>query len=433
MRSQENTDSSTGTKDRNPLRIFVVGGGPAGMLASIEAAKAGAEVTLLEKNPRVGRKLSQTGNGRCNYTNLSMTGREYRGMHPEFAETANAVFPPEKLIAYFERLGIMPKYRGTYVYPNSDQASSMVYCLLHEMEHLGIRILYDTAVREIKLCTGNAYDRMHFSVMTEKDCFRCDRVILTAGSKAAPVTGSDGDGYLFAKAFGHRIIPVVPALTAIRCAGRYYKELAGVRTDAVLKLQVDGHTEETERGELQLTDYGISGIPVFQLSRYASYALKDGKKVTVQINFLPECKETEVFGLLRERRKNLYYKTAEDFLTGFLNNKLSSVLLKLAGIQLKETAGRIKDEKLRQLAAVMTDYTAEALSVNPFPNAQCAAGGADTVEIDPHTMESRIVKGLYFAGELLDIDGICGGYNLQFAFSSGYIAGRSAGGRKETV
>lgn len=445
------------------FEVAVIGGGAAGMMAAIEAARTGARVLLIERNSGPGKKLATTGNGRCNFTNLDMedlAGGKYRGKEPEFAKSALLSFPPEKTIEWFRDIGIEPKYRGTYVYPNSDQAASVVAALFDEVKNSGAEVLFDTLIRKIRMDEGGfkafAGKGEDFSVAAEDKSgdhsanteqtgryggflldiegrdtvIRAKKLIIATGSRAVPKTGSTGDGYVFAKAMGHTLVSQVPALTGVKCKGNSYKSMAGVRTDVKLTVKIDGDLIAREEGELQLTDYGISGIPVFQISRFVAYGLRDEREVSVYINFLPGIsdKKEDIFAFFKDRAEKLCHKEMGRFFTGLLNEKLGNMLLELSGIERKLPVSELSHKQLKALSSLCCSFKAECEEVNPFQNAQCAAGGINTAEVDPGTMESKLVKGLYFAGEILDIDGICGGYNLQWAWSSGYIAGRAAAG-----
>ena len=412
--------------------VAVIGGGAAGMMAAIEAARAGAIVTLIEKNAQLGKKLGTTGNGRCNYTNLNMVDRiggKFRGFHPEFAEAALDVLPPEAVLDWFREIGVEPRFRGSYVYPNSDQASAVVDALREELHRLSVKVHYNAEVKSVQ-----RVDDTYFLIQCVDAVVKADRVILAAGSKAAPKTGSNGDGYFIARKLGHRIVPYVPALCGIRCAGDAFKALAGIRTEAALELVVDGHCVDREAGELQLVEYGISGIPVFQLSRYAAYALQEGKKAAVYINFLPgftdkaEDPKERALQLFQQRQQRLVGRKMESFFTGLLHQKLGQLLLRMANVRPEIPVAELSEKQLRSLASLSVRFKAECVEMNGFQQAQVVAGGVDTSEVDPRTMASRLVPGLYFAGEVLDIDGICGGYNLQWAWASGYVAGRHAAG-----
>lgn len=442
--------------------VAVIGGGAAGMMAAIEAARAGAIVTLIEKNAQLGKKLVTTGNGRCNYTNLDMVDRiggKFRGFHPEFAEAALDVLPPEAVLNWFREIGVEPRFRGSYVYPNSDQASAVVDALREELHRLSVKVHYNAEVKSVQRVDGDAEasamkvsmpgktasadgvavsqirqksDAGYFLIQCADAVVKADRVILAAGSKAAPKTGSNGDGYFIARKLGHRIVPYVPALCGIRCAGDAFRALAGIRTEAALELVVDGHCVDREAGELQLVDYGISGIPVFQLSRYAAYALQEGKKAAVYINFLPgfteeaEDPKDRALQLFRQRQQRLAGRKMESFFTGLLHQKLGQQLLRMANVRPELPVAELSEKQLRSLASLSVRFKAECIEMNGFQQAQVVAGGVDTSEVEPRTMASRLVPGLYFAGEVLDIDGICGGYNLQWAWASGFVAGRHA-------
>lgn len=439
--------------------VAVIGGGAAGMMSAIEAARAGAIVTLIEKNAQLGKKLATTGNGHCNYTNLDMVDRiggKFRGFHPEFAEAALDVLPPAAVLDWFREIGVEPRFRGSYVYPNSDQASAVVDALREELHRLSVKVHYNAEVKRVQRVDAEAVasaakasmpgkaasaseirekrDAGYFLIQCTDAVVKADRVILAAGSKAAPKTGSNGDGYFIARKLGHTIVPYVPALCGIRCAGDAFRALAGIRTEAALELVVDGHSVDREVGELQLVDYGISGIPVFQLSRYAAYALQEGKKAAVYINFLPGFTDEAVdprecaLRLYRQRQERLAGRKMESFFTGLLHQKLGQLLLRMASVRPELPVAELSEKQLRSLASLSVRFKAECVEMNGFLQAQVVAGGVDTTEVDPCTMASRLVPGLYFAGEVLDIDGICGGYNLQWAWASGFVAGRHAAG-----
>lgn len=266
-----------------------------------------------------------------------------------------------------------------------------------------------------------------FLLETDKGRFSGKKIIFATGLLAAPKTGSDGSAIPLIKAFGHRFSDVVPALTALQCRESFFKQLAGIRTEAEVSLFIAGENIISERGELQLTDYGISGIPVFQVSRFATKALKKKQAVTAQIDFLPKLSEQEAEQLFESRfREYAHGKTADEAMVGLLNHKLSGVLLKEAHIPQKKPADEVSKEEILQLVKQCRHMEVCVTGSKPFEQAQVCAGGVHTDEIDPQTMESRLVPNVYFAGEVVDIDGMCGGYNLQWAWSSGYVAGRHA-------
>lgn len=408
-------------------RVGIIGGGASGLVAAIGATRNGAEVTIIEHMDRVGKKILSTGNGRCNLTNYKMEENCYRCGRKDFPMQVIRKFDVKDTLDFFTELGIVPKDRNGYVYPNSDQAASVLDVLREEVERLKIKVLLSCQTEKIEKKKNGG-----FFIHTDQGKVETDALILAAGSKAAPSTGSDGSGYEYAKQLGHSVIKPLPALVQLRCQGNMYKQMAGIRTEARVRLQADGMTLASDRGELQITDYGLSGIPVFQVSRYAARALDEKKKVRVYVDFMPGWDDNESFRLLKKRALLLAYKPAEELFTGMLNRKLAQALLKLAGIDGKISCGSLTGKQLEKICKELKEYEAVVMSVNPFANAQVCCGGVDTCEVDETTMESKLCPGLYLCGEILDVDGICGGYNLQFAWSSGMIAGRSAAGCKGT-
>ena len=402
-------------------RIGIVGAGASGLAAAIAAARAGAQVTVIEHMDKAGKKILSTGNGRCNLTNRRMEAECFRCGQKDFPMKVIERFGLEETLGFFEGLGILIKDRNGYLYPYSDQASSVRDVLLQEAERRRVQIHLSCHIERIeeRPCGG-------FVLHTDQGRLSEDALILAAGSKAAPSTGSDGSGYELARQLGHSIIKPLPALVQLRCQGNMYRQMAGVRTEAGVRLLVDGELAAEDRGELQLVDYGLSGIPIFQVSRFAARALDQRRRVTVRVDFMPAWEEREAFGLLKKRASLLGYKPVSDFFTGMLNPKLAQVLIKCSGVNPSLKAGELTGKQLGRILGQLKSYEAIVMSVNPFANAQVCCGGVDTRQVDPRTMQSRIKRGLYFAGEILDADGICGGYNLQFAWSSGVTAGRSA-------
>lgn len=406
-------------------RVLIIGGGASGLTAAIAAASQGASVTILEHMDRVGKKILSTGNGRCNLTNLSMRPENYRCSQRAFPMRVLDRFSVWDTLTFFDEIGIVTKNKNGYIYPNSEQASAVLDCLRLEAEHRGVRMVCGCQVK--KLWQEKRAGKRQFAAETDGERFTADALILATGSKAAPVTGSDGSGYALARSFGHSIIRPLPALVQLRCEGKQYKQLAGIRCEAALKLMIDGKVAASESGELQLTDYGISGIPVFQISRFASVALADQKTVSVLIDFLPSKSREDAKKFLDGRTRRMGYRCCGDLMTGVLNKKLALTLLKLAGISQEETVGQVSGERWERFLQLIKAYEARVTATNSFEQAQVCCGGVDTGEVRPDTLESRLVPGLYLAGELLDVDGICGGYNLQWAWSTGMIAGRCAG------
>lgn len=385
-------------------RVIIVGAGASGLMAAITAAKKGAAVTILEQNEKPGKKICATGNGKCNFTNLTPQEDAYRGECPEFSKSALTQFSVEDTVGFFSRIGIYPINKNNgYLYPHSGQASSVVETLCMEARSLGVKIKTNEFVQDV-FKAGKTW-----KVKTRSWEYESDAVILANGSKASPIAGADGSGYELARKLGHKVIEPLPALTALKCKNTGFSGWAGVRTEGTVTLYIDDVKKAEDTGELQLTDYGVSGIPVFQISRYGIRALEEGRKVALTLNFLPEFSEKQLHHFLEQRRTNCPYKGKKEILTGLFPEKLSKILL-----------------AAKDLEKAISCYPLKVTGYQPFEQAQVCSGGVSAREVNADTMESRKIQGLYFAGELLDIDGKCGGYNLQWAWSSGFVAGNYA-------
>ena len=402
--------------------VAVIGGGAAGMMAAITSAREGARVTILEHKERIGKKILSTGNGRCNFTNTYQTPECYRSDNRDFAWNIIQKFNVEKTISFFKELGIYPKDRNGYLYPYSDQAAAILEVLQIEVAKLDICVMTEINVLDIQPV------KKGIRITTDKKTITTDSVILACGSKAAPVTGSDGSGYQLAKLFGHRIVPVLPALVQLRCAEKFYKSISGVRVQGTVEIYADDIFLASDTGEIQLTNYGISGIPVFQVSRYAAKALYKKQSVTAVLNFMPDMNKEEFLLFLQERITLCPYKTLDEFFTGVFPKKLCELWIQLSRLPKEMRVSDLSGEQLEKLVLLIQHLRTHITETNSFEQAQICCGGVDTTEINPDTLESNYVPGIYFAGELLDVDGICGGYNLQWAWSSGFVAGKEAAG-----
>jgi len=400
--------------------VIIIGGGAAGLMAAITCARQGKRVLVLEQKERVGKKILATGNGKCNFTNTFQDPSCYRSDNKEFPEQALKLFGSDNTVTFFEELGIMTKNKNGYLYPNSGQAASILDVLRLELEVLGVSVVCDEKISSVRK------KKNQFLVTGQKGTYHGRKVIVCTGGKASPQHGSDGNGYGIAKELGHSMTKVVPALTGLKASNGFCKGLAGVRTDAKVSLVVDGESVCQDTGELQLTNYGVSGIPVFQICRYAGRALSDKRRVEVLVDFFPQFEKEVLLNLIIERKKRYPQKTMEDVLIGVLNKKIIFTLLKESKIKPEAFARNIDREQILILCNLMKALTFKIVDTNGFEQAQVSAGGVDTTEIDEQTMESKFVKGLYFAGEIMDVDGICGGYNLQWAWTSGYLAGLNA-------
>ncbi|MCM1263852.1 MAG: aminoacetone oxidase family FAD-binding enzyme [Butyrivibrio sp.] len=422
-------------------KIAVIGGGAAGMMAAVWASDKDTLVEIYERNDRVGKKLLATGNGKCNFSNANMGSDAYYGSAVSFYDKLYSEFGMMQTVDFFSQSGMLIKNRDGYLYPASEQASTVLDVLRIELERRGVRIHTGNKVEKIEkddkngkfrviTAGGKAGGEMGFAKEIDKEAWY-DAVILACGGKAAPSTGSDGLGIKIAESLGHHAVPMVPALVQLRCREDFFKSIAGVRTQAKLTLNIDGGAVCSIKGELQLTDYGISGIPVFCFSREASYALLHKKKVTVDIDFLPQFGEgaddaSEEYGsFFKERWIRRADLSLEQFLTGIANKKINQLIIRLAGCKPHETAASVSEDKRAVLEGLYRKLTVSVYAANGFEHAQVSAGGIPAKELT-YELESKLVSGLYFAGEIIDIDGICGGYNLQWAWTSGVTAGRAA-------
>ena len=407
-------------KSTKLLDVIVIGAGASGMMAAITAAKRGKSVAILERMNKPGKKILATGNGKCNFTNNNMDTSRFHG-NIQLIQSVLDRFSKEDTLSFFHEIGIWPKEKNGYYYPNSGQAVSVVEAFNHELNRLHVPVYLEQEVLDL------FPDKYGFRIKTVQTSYTCRNVIVASGLLAASKLGSDGSMFSVIKELGHRFVPVLPALCGFYAKGIPFSKVAGVRCDANLTLKIDGDTAATEHGELQLTDYGISGIPVFQISSPAVRALYEKKTVAVAIDFLPEISSEMLcteFALRMERSKT--EEKADRLLSGLLNQKLIPVLLKYAGIHSNEMLENITSERMERLSAGIHDCQVTLEKVRDFEFAQVCTGGIRTEEIDEKTLESRLLSGLYFAGEILDVDGICGGYNLQWAWTSGYVAGTSA-------
>lgn len=422
-------------------RIAIIGGGAAGLVAAITAARQDAHVIVLEHKDRVGKKILATGNGRCNYTNAKMdsscfySGDQRQSAASPLINRLLSRYPTKKILDFFTEIGVEPSERDGYYYPASGQAAAVLDCLRYECERLGVEIHCNTEVLSVQPMIGGfrikTYDLdptkdgiQEKNVVTST--IKADRVILCCGGQTSPVTGSDGSGYRLASDLGHRIVTPFPALTGLKAEPKRFKPLAGIRTRVHATLHVEGKQIRQETGELQLTENGLSGIVIFQLSHPAIQAYLQKKKTEIHINYLPHLEEGEVFSFLRHRRDLLSHKELQEWGVGLFPKKLWLQLCKEVGLSLTMTASQMDNRGLARLQAVITDFTVPVIGYLGYDRAQVTAGGVDLREINAETFESRKVSGLHFAGEILDVDGICGGYNLHFAWASGMAAAEAA-------
>lgn len=391
--------------------VVIIGGGASGLAAAISAARLGATVTILEKNSKCGKKLLITGNGRCNFWNEDQDIVHYHSYNKDLL--AEFLDNDDFVLKFFDSLGIVYNNKGGGYYPFSNQALTVQNILVTECQRLGVEIIYNFDVFKVE----------------KKDCFfindkiKAKKVIVASGSKAASKTGSDGFGYDIALGFGHKITKVLPSLVQLKGDEDFFKKWSGIRVLSEVKLYENGKFIKKEFGELQLTDYGLSGICIFNLSGIVSSGLDKNFKEVVGINFMPWT--NDALGELKKLNKKSYHKNISELLEGFLNYKLVDILLKKAGIRRDIYLSNLSKDEMERLLRSLTDFKIDIFSTNSFEKAQVCQGGVSLKEINSKTMESLKVKNLFFIGEVVDIDGDCGGYNLGWAWISGIKAGRS--------
>lgn len=397
------------------MDVLVIGGGASGLVSAISAAKNGCKVTILEKNNKCGKKLLVTGNGHCNYWNELQEIDKYHTNNPEYF-TPIYNLAKDKVLNFFKELGIIPKIKNGYYYPTSNQSASILNALLNLAKYYKVNIIYEEEVISIK--------RDHkFLVKTLNNSYEADKVIIATGSMAS-IKDKFITGYELGTSLGHTIVPLLPALVQVKSNEHLCKELKGVRCDVKVSLYEDNEFIKEEIGELQFTDYGLSGICTLNLSRYVGIGLQENKREIIKINFLPWLEE-DVLSFLAKQSNKLPYYNLSNILDGMLNYKIGNEILKKCDIKANAKLDDLDKKTLNNLRECLTSYPIEINGTKTLLDAQVCRGGIPLSEINPNTMESKLVKGVYFTGEVLDVDGDCGGYNLGFAWMSGLIAGES--------
>ena len=406
----------------NRYEVAVIGGGASGLFAAATAAgeaqarKLPVRVTIYEANPRVGKKILVTGNGRCNLTNEQMGAQYYRGA-TELFEAAYAQFDREATLAFFEDAGLFTRadFAGR-VYPMSNQASSVLDALRG--------VCAERGVKEVTSCKITSLQKQGEGYILNGEHY-ADRVIVACGGKAAPVHGSDGSGYVLLRPFGVMVTPLYPALTPV-CIESFTKSLKGIRATGRITLKSAGKVIAEAAGEIQYTDYGLSGIPAMQVSRFAAQTLAEGGEVLAFVDSAPDIPAEELTQRLLALKQAHPAMTAEDLLAGLLPKRLGTVLIASCSLSPAKEIGGLHDNAVSKIVAAVKRMKYKVSAVRGFADAQVTAGGVAETEIDAAAMELKKAKGLYVCGEIADVDGDCGGYNLQWAFSSGAVAGKSA-------
>ena len=398
-------------------KVAIIGAGAAGIIAALKASEKN-EVILIEGNDKCGKKILLTGNGRCNYWNSYISLEQYETDNIDVLKKVLTEENKNDTLNFLDSLGIYPKIKNGYYYPYSNQAAS-------------VREIFEKEIkkRKIDFRTGNRVIDITkkgdiFTITLEnKEVINANKVVIATGSKAYPKTGSDGMGYEFAKKFGHKVNFVTPALTQLIAHEKYLKDWENVRCDANISLIINDRKVKEDLGEIQLTSKGISGICTFNVSGLASKNLALGNKVEVIIKFLPHVKN-DLYSWIEERANLMNDKTIEELLESIFNYKLMFVLFKLANVSKDKKWNELSEKSKKVLCDKIENFKLNITDIESFDKAQVCTGGVSLGEINPDIFESNIVPNLYFAGEILDVDGKCGGFNLAFAWISGYLAGR---------
>ena len=397
------------------MTVLVIGGGASGMAAALTAAEAGHRVLLAERQSRVGRKLLATGNGRCNLSNLHASPAHYHGAAVDFCRPALERFPSEETLGWFERLGLLTAAEPSgRVYPASNMAGSVLDVLRYALERPEIELRTGCVITQLRHRGGAFTARME-----NGETLTAERVILAAGGAAGSKVGGVMDGYQLAKQLGHHWTALLPSLVQMKTDPTYPRGLKGVKAEADIRVLRGREVLAQGRGEILFTEYGVSGPAIFDLSRAVSTG---GEGLLLTLDLLPQLDMAGTLRWLRERQASLGAHEAALLLTGSVHTRLGQTVVKRAGFT-SQPASSLTEDALWRIAAGLHSFTLPVTGVCGFDQAQVTAGGLRTEEFDPRTMQSLLVPGLYACGEVLDIDGDCGGYNLQWAWSSGRLAG----------
>ena len=407
--------------------VLVIGGGASGLVAAIVAARGGARVRLVERMARVGKKLLATGNGRCNLANMRLVDDAYHGAPREFVSGVFAQFGVEETLRFFEGIGIeLIEEDERRVFPLCGQASAVLDALRYEAEDLDVETVGNAKVGEVV----RSGDRLK-CVCTDGQAFEADRVVVAAGGKSTPNMGSNGGGFQIAERMGHRVIEPFPALVQVDVDGWFLKRLKGLKVDARVSVTVDGEEVRSGAGEVLFAEYGLSGLPVLHVSRVVSECLNtsggSGREVTLSLDLCAGVSAAEMLALIVRRIAARPDVSVERSFLGLLHKRLIPVVLQVAGVEdLQQRCVKLGDAGVRRIVEVLKGWRMVCTGTESWMSSQVTAGGVDTSEVDSRTLESQVMPGVFFAGEVLDVDGDSGGYNLQWAWSSGAVAGRAA-------
>lgn len=402
--------------------VLIIGGGASGMIAAIIASKNGNKVTILEKNNICGKKLLLTGASHCNYWNDDFTINHFRSSNKDLLNEVINEENKKNILNFFDSIGVIPKIKNGYYYPYSNVSNSILNSLLLEMNKNNVNIIYNANVKNLK------YFNNKFIVNYNNDFLETDKVIIATGSFAAPKTGSDGYGFELLQKFNHTINNITPALVQLVADGNYFKLWSGIRAEANIKLEEKNKIIAEYNGELQLTDYGLSGICAMQLSGRISKGLFNKLDEYVLIDFMPSFNKdlNEFVSYCNLRANKIPNRNLVEFFESIINYKLLMVLFKVNNININTPWQKLNKEEKIKVINTLRKFKLKIIDTKSFNEAQTCTGGIPLEEINISSFESLKQKGLFITGELIDVDGDCGGYNLGFAWISGFLAGLGA-------
>ncbi|MDD3223160.1 MAG: NAD(P)/FAD-dependent oxidoreductase [Clostridium sp.] len=403
--------------------IIVIGAGASGLISAITAKDSGKNVAIVESNNRVGKKILTTGNGRCNITNKHIELSRYHSKNNNFFNFALENFSCKDTELFFNSLGLpLVTLEDGKMYPMSLQASSVLDIMRLAIDERAIPVYLDNKVKKIDCCKNI------FKIYTNNDeLLQCEKLIIACGGKSAPASGSDGSIYSILSSLGHKLLKTFPSLVQLKLDYDKLKSISGIKFDGNASISVNDDIKQSEYGEILFTNYGISGPPILQLSRIASTNVESGSHVKIILDMMPKYDSDKVKAFIENHLGTFSYRTVFDSFIGILNKKLIPTFLKEAGIEnIHKPCYELSWKERNNILKLLKHWEFTVTGTNSFSNAQVTAGGIDTKYVDSSTMESTIIDNLYFCGEILDVDGDCGGFNLQWAWSSGHLAGKSA-------
>ena len=396
--------------------VIIIGGGAAGLCAAVYLKQKNPSITIriMESQPRVGKKLALTGNGRCNITNKNIELSNFHGENVEFCRYALEKYDRFFCESFFESIGVPFIFEGNKAFPSSLQAASVVDCLRFAAEQLGVITHLETKVTNIQISGGN------YKIIADNLSFLAKNIIIATGLfSGGDKVGCDGSMLSILKKAGYKVVDTTPAIVQVKTVTDIVKQLKGIKINANATLKIDGKAARSEFGEVLFCDYGLSGPPILQISREIS---RTEKKCEISLDLFPNTSFSDLCASLNNRVKALSYRSLDEFFTGMLNKRLGQIILKLADCKLSDSAQSLNENKIKKITSLLKNFSFVVTGTTGFANSQVTAGGLDTTQFDSKTMKDKSSNGLYAIGEILDIDGDCGGFNLQWAWSSAICA-----------